>query len=97
MSARALAARTAELLRAADARGLNATLHWSEAHLEVEAARLEAAGPGVLGGMPVAVKDNIVTLDLPTTCASRILEGFVSPFEATAVRRLRQAGAMIAA
>jgi aspartyl-tRNA(Asn)/glutamyl-tRNA(Gln) amidotransferase subunit A len=97
MSARAVAARTAELLRAADTKGLNAALHWSEAHLGVEAARLEAEGPGVLGGMPVAVKDNIVTLDLPTTCASRILEGFVSPFEATAVRRLRQAGAMIAA
>jgi len=97
MNARAVAARTAELLRAADTKGLNATLHWSEAHLEVEATRLEAEGPGVLGGMPVAVKDNIVTLDLPTTCASRILEGFVSPFEATAVRRLRQAGAMIAA
>jgi len=97
MSARAAAARTAELLRAAEGRGLNAVLHWSEAHLEHEAARLERDGLGVLGGMPVAVKDNIATLDLPTTCASRILEGYVSPFEATAVRRLRQAGALIAA
>jgi aspartyl-tRNA(Asn)/glutamyl-tRNA(Gln) amidotransferase subunit A len=45
--------------------------------------------------MPVAVKDNIATLDLPTTCGSRILEGYRSPFEATAVRKLREAGAWI--
>jgi len=51
------------------------------------------AGP--LAGVPVAVKDNIVTLDLPTTCGSRLLEGYRSPFEATAVRRLRAAGALI--
>jgi aspartyl-tRNA(Asn)/glutamyl-tRNA(Gln) amidotransferase subunit A len=40
-------------------------------------------------GMPVAVKDNIVTTDMPTTCASRILADFLSPFDATAVARLR--------
>lgn len=48
-----------------------------------------------LAGVPVAVKDNIATLDLPTTCGSRLLEGYVSPFEATAVSRLRAAGARI--
>jgi aspartyl-tRNA(Asn)/glutamyl-tRNA(Gln) amidotransferase subunit A len=48
-----------------------------------------------LAGIPVAVKDNLATLDLPTTCASRILEGYRSPFEATAVRRLREAGALL--
>ena len=48
-----------------------------------------------LAGIPVAVKDNLATLDLPTTCASRILEGYVSPFEATVVRRLRAAGAVV--
>lgn len=47
------------------------------------------------GAMPVAVKDNIVTTDMPTTCASRILRDFVSPFEATAVSRLRAWGAAI--
>lgn len=51
---------------------------------------------GVLAGVPVGVKDNLVTLDLPTTCASRILEGYRSPFEATAVRRLRAAGGLVA-
>jgi len=95
MSVRALAAETAARLRAAES--LNAVLHWSEAHLEYEATRLEAGPLGPLGGMPVAVKDNIVTLDLPTTCASRILEGYVSPYEATAIRRLRAAGGLVAA
>jgi aspartyl-tRNA(Asn)/glutamyl-tRNA(Gln) amidotransferase subunit A len=45
----------------------------------------------------VAVKDNIATLAMPTTCGSRILEGYVSPYEATAVARLRAAGALIVA
>jgi aspartyl-tRNA(Asn)/glutamyl-tRNA(Gln) amidotransferase subunit A len=52
---------------------------------------------GVLAGVPVAIKDNIASLGLPTTCASRILEGYVSPFEATAVTRLRANGALIVA
>ncbi|MEA2413469.1 MAG: aspartyl-tRNA(Asn)/glutamyl-tRNA(Gln) amidotransferase subunit [Thermoanaerobaculia bacterium] len=47
-------------------------------------------------GMPVAVKDNIVTTDMPTTCASRILTNFQSPFDATAVARLRENGCSIA-
>ncbi|MEA2328678.1 MAG: aspartyl-tRNA(Asn)/glutamyl-tRNA(Gln) amidotransferase subunit [Thermoanaerobaculia bacterium] len=46
-------------------------------------------------GMPVAVKDNIVTTDMPTTCASRILGKFLSPFDATAVARLRAGGCSI--
>jgi aspartyl-tRNA(Asn)/glutamyl-tRNA(Gln) amidotransferase subunit A len=53
--------------------------------------------PGPLAGLPVALKDNIVTIEQPTTCGSRILEGYRSPFTATAVNRLREAGAMIAA
>ncbi len=56
---------------------------------------MPARGP--LAGMPVALKDNIVTVEQPTTCASRILEGYVSPYNATVVERLRAAGAMIAA
>ncbi|HEU4521497.1 MAG TPA: Asp-tRNA(Asn)/Glu-tRNA(Gln) amidotransferase subunit GatA [Thermoanaerobaculia bacterium] len=47
-------------------------------------------------GTPIAVKDNIVTTGMPTTCASRILSGFVSPFDATVVERLRAAGFAIA-
>jgi aspartyl-tRNA(Asn)/glutamyl-tRNA(Gln) amidotransferase subunit A len=79
--------------------GLNIVL-WSDRDAALRAAgtvddRLaagEAAGP--LAGVPFATKDNIATLDLPTTCASRILEGYVSPYEATVVSRLRDAGAV---
>ena len=53
----------------------------------------KVAGP--LEGVPVMIKDNIATLTLPTTCGSRILEGYVSPYEATVVRRMRDAGAII--
>jgi aspartyl-tRNA(Asn)/glutamyl-tRNA(Gln) amidotransferase subunit A len=56
-----------------------------------------AADLGVLAGVPVAIKDNIASLGLPTTCASNILAGYVSPFEATAVTRLRANGALIVA
>jgi aspartyl-tRNA(Asn)/glutamyl-tRNA(Gln) amidotransferase subunit A len=88
---------TGARLQEADARGLNATLAWSQPQLDTEAARLdEMQATAPLFGMPVAIKDNIVTTDLPTTCASRILEGYRSPFEATAVERLRAAGAIIA-
>ena len=51
---------------------------------------------GVLYGMPVAVKDNICTLEFTTTCGSTILEGYRSPYEATAVAKLKAAGALIA-
>ncbi|KAK3624898.1 Trimeric GatFAB AmidoTransferase(AdT) complex subunit [Elasticomyces elasticus] len=53
--------------------------------------------PGSLSGKTVAVKDNIVTKDLPTTAASRILTGYVSSFDATVVQLLRQHGAIISA
>ncbi|MDH3730711.1 MAG: Asp-tRNA(Asn)/Glu-tRNA(Gln) amidotransferase subunit GatA [Acidimicrobiia bacterium] len=51
------------------------------------------AGP--LTGIPIALKDNMVTRGLETTCSSRILAGYVPPYDGTAVRRLRQAGAVI--
>jgi len=61
------------------------------------AEQAAAARPtGVLYGMPVAVKDNICTLEFTTTCGSRILEGYRSPYEATAVTKLKAAGALIA-
>jgi aspartyl-tRNA(Asn)/glutamyl-tRNA(Gln) amidotransferase subunit A len=51
---------------------------------------------GPLAGVPVAVKDNLCTLHgLPTTCGSRILEGYRSPYEATAVHRVRRAGGLV--
>jgi len=96
-AAAAVARETGRRLAEADAKGLNATLHWSKALLDAEAARVDAMpAAGRLAGMPIAVKDNIVTTEQPTTCASRILAGYVSPFTATAVERLRAAGAMVA-
>lgn len=57
---------------------------------------IDADPDGPLLGVPVGVKDNLATLDLPTTCASRILQGYVSPFEATVIRKLRAAGGWVA-
>lgn len=48
-----------------------------------------------LAGIPVALKDNICTRGLLTTCASRVLSGFVPTYDATVVRKLREAGAVI--
>ena len=83
--------------RLAAAESLNATLHWSQDLLDAEARRVDAMpSPGPLAGMPLALKDNIVTVEQPTTCGSRILGDYVSPFNATVVERLRSAGGMVA-
>ncbi len=62
---------------------------------EIDAAVARGERPGPLAGVPVAVKDNLCTRDAPTTCSSRILEGWRPPYDATAVQRLRAAGAVI--
>ncbi|MGH9445963.1 MAG: amidase, partial [Terriglobia bacterium] len=48
-----------------------------------------------MAGVPVAIKDAIVTRDVRTTCASKILENYVPPYDATAVERLESAGAVV--
>lgn len=48
-----------------------------------------------LAGVPVAVKDNIATEDMPTTCSSKILQGFISPYNATVIDKLADAGAVL--
>jgi aspartyl-tRNA(Asn)/glutamyl-tRNA(Gln) amidotransferase subunit A len=59
------------------------------------AAGAGAAPPGPLAGVPVVVKDNICTRDFPTTCCSRMLAGYQPPYDATVVRRLREAGGVV--
>ncbi len=58
----------------------------------VDARRAAGETMGPLAGVPVAVKDVIATKGVPTTCASRILEGWIPPYDATTVIRLREAG-----
>ncbi|HUD16573.1 MAG TPA: amidase family protein, partial [Acidimicrobiales bacterium] len=55
----------------------------------------EGGDPGPLAGVPIALKDNLCTRGVPTTCSSRILEGWLPPYDATVVTRLRRAGAVV--
>ena len=57
---------------------------------------LEPYDRGPLAGVMVALKDNICTKGLPTTCGSSMLKGYRSPYEATVVKKLRRAGGVIA-
>lgn len=50
---------------------------------------------GLLAGIPIAIKDNLCTKGIPTTCASRILEGFVPPYSSTVTQKLAAAGAVM--
>ena len=79
---------------------VNAFLHVDgDAALEqaraVDARRTAGENVGALAGLPVAVKDNLCMLDVPTTCGSRMLETFKPPYDAHVVQRLRAADAVV--
>ncbi|AUH68425.1 MULTISPECIES: Asp-tRNA(Asn)/Glu-tRNA(Gln) amidotransferase subunit GatA [Gordonia] len=76
---------------------LGAFLHvgGDEALAAAEAADQAIASgeaPSALAGVPIALKDVFTTVDAPTTCGSKILEGWVSPYDATVTAKLRAAG-----
>ncbi|WP_322408896.1 Asp-tRNA(Asn)/Glu-tRNA(Gln) amidotransferase subunit GatA [Microbacterium invictum] len=75
---------------------VHAFLHVNDQALEVAADidRRRVAGEelGALAGVPLAIKDVLVTTDMPSTSGSRILEGYMSPYDATVVSRSRAAG-----
>ncbi|MGO9456288.1 MAG: Asp-tRNA(Asn)/Glu-tRNA(Gln) amidotransferase subunit GatA [Acidimicrobiales bacterium] len=97
-SARSVAEEALAAVAAADGE-LHAFVHVmaEEARRQADAVdEAVAAGrdPGPLAGVPVALKDNLCVRGVPTTCSSRILEGWRPPYDATVVSRLREAGAV---
>jgi aspartyl-tRNA(Asn)/glutamyl-tRNA(Gln) amidotransferase subunit A len=78
---------------------INAFLHIDREGALEQAARVdEARGSGEalpLAGVPIGIKDNLCTRGVPTTCASKILEGYRPPYDAHVVERLRAAGAIV--
>ncbi|MDE2314423.1 MAG: Asp-tRNA(Asn)/Glu-tRNA(Gln) amidotransferase subunit GatA [Elusimicrobia bacterium] len=60
----------------------------------IDAKKKRGEKPGALCGVPVAVKDNILVEGVETTCSSKILKGYVAPYDADVVARLRKAGAV---
>ena len=90
------------VLRAVDEREgeVHAYIEVTREQARAEAEAIDsrvAAGekPGLLAGVPVAVKDNICIKGARTTCASKILEPFVPPYDATVVQKLKAAGAVL--
>ena len=95
-----------ELVKAAltrsqeEGRALGAVVGVREESALVEAAasdlrRRQEGARSPLEGTPVLLKDNMVMQGEPTTCASRILEPFVSPYDGAMVEKLREAGAIV--
>jgi len=66
-----------------------------EAALAIDRRVAAGEDPGPLAGVPVALKDNLCTAGVPTTCSSRILEGWRPPYDATVVEKLADAGAIV--
>ena len=98
ISARAVVAASLDRVRA-----LEGDLHcFNEVTVELAEADADAVDalvrsgidPGPLAGVPVALKDNLCTVGVPTTCSSKILAGWRPPYDATVVSRLREAGAV---
>jgi len=62
---------------------------------EIDDAVSVGRDPGPLAGVPIALKDNMCTRGIPTTCSSKILDGWRPPYDATVVTKLHEAGAIV--
>lgn len=62
---------------------------------KIDDQRMRGESLGPLAGIPMALKDNICTLDMPTTCASKMLDGYQPPYDAKVVQLLKGANAII--
>ncbi|MBW4473680.1 MAG: Asp-tRNA(Asn)/Glu-tRNA(Gln) amidotransferase subunit GatA [Stenomitos rutilans HA7619-LM2] len=69
--------------------------HALEQARQVDARIAAGEDIGLLAGIPIGIKDNLCTKGIPTTCASRILENFVPPYESTVTQKLAAAGAVM--
>jgi aspartyl-tRNA(Asn)/glutamyl-tRNA(Gln) amidotransferase subunit A len=96
LTAEAACQQALDRIDAADG-AVHAFLHVDADRALARARELDALGrpAGPLHGVPVALKDNIVVRGMPATAGSRILEGYVPPYDATVVERLEAAGAVI--
>jgi len=99
ITAEALAGHFLQAIRQRDAR-VKAFLHVNEAHVleqarAIDVRRQKGETIGLLGGLPVAVKDVLCTRGQPTTCGSKILQNFLPPYDAHVIERLRQADAVL--
>jgi len=63
--------------------------------IEIDDAVAVGRDPGPLAGVPIALKDNMCTRGIPTTCSSKILDGWKPPYDATIVTKLHDAGAIV--
>src|SRR5271166_1033564 len=99
ISARELAAEHYKKIAARNTE-LNVYLTLSEERAYAQAGRIDAAVAAgkplpALAGVPIAVKDVILTKGVRTTCGSKILENYIPPYDATAVERIEAAGGVI--
>ncbi|HEX7575923.1 MAG TPA: Asp-tRNA(Asn)/Glu-tRNA(Gln) amidotransferase subunit GatA, partial [Candidatus Methanoperedens sp.] len=86
----------AEYLEKIEKSKLNAFITVSKESALLRANEIDSESPdGPLAGIPIAIKDNISTKGIQTTCASKILTGYVPPYDAHVIEKLKAAGAII--
>ncbi len=86
----------AEYLEQVESSKLNAFITVAKESALSHAREIDSEGSdGPLAGIPIAIKDNISTKGILTTCASKILTGYIPPYDAHVIERLKEAGAVI--